>query len=213
MNLVTGATGLLGSHIVEQLRRRGRPARVLVRPGADCRWLQTQQVEFVEGDLCDPKSLAEACTGATVVYHAAARVGDWGPWQDFVRVSIDGTRHLIDAAVQAGVTRFIHISSISAYGHRNGDGLVLDETAPLGQNVYRWSYYTRAKVEAEHVVWDRHRKGLIEVSVIRPSWIYGPRDRTSIARIVKLVRNRQAKMLGDGSNRLKTVYAGNVAEC
>src|SRR5262245_55461715 len=132
MNLVTGATGLLGSHIVEQLRRRGRPVRVLVRPGADRSWLKMQNVESVDGDLFDEKSLRVACQGVTAVYHAAARVGDWGPWDDFVRVSIDGTRYLIDAAIASGVPRFIHVSSISAYGHRNGPGLVLDETAPLG---------------------------------------------------------------------------------
>jgi len=213
MNLVTGATGLLGSHIVEQLRLRGRPVRVLVRAGADRSWLATQDVELVEGDLCDDRSLTRACEGVTTIYHAAARVGDWGPWADFVRVSIDGTRHLIDAAIRAGVKRFVHVSSISAYGHRNGKDLILDESAPLGQNLYKWSYYTRAKVEAEHIVWDRHRRGLIEVTVIRPSWIYGPRDRTTIARLVNLVRTGKAKLLGDGSNRLNTVYAGNVAEC
>lgn len=213
MNLVTGASGLLGSHIVEQLRRRGRPVRVLLRRAADRAWLATQNVAFADGDLSDPASLAAACDGVTTVYHAAARVGDWGPWEDFVRVSIDGTRHLIDAAIAARVRRFVHVSSISAYGHRNGVGLVLDETAPLGRNVYRWSYYTRAKVEAEHIVWDRHRAGKIEVSVIRPSWIYGPRDRTTIGRIVNLIRRGRQRLLGDGDNRLNTVYAGNVAEC
>jgi len=213
MNLVTGASGLLGSHIVEQLRRRGRPVRVLLRRGAARGWLETQGVEYAEGDLTDAASLATACRGVGTVYHAAARVGDWGPWDDFVRVSIDGTRELIDAAAAAKVQRFVHVSSISAYGHVNGPGIVLDETAPLGQNVYRWSYYTRAKVEAERLVWDRHRRGAIPVSVIRPSWIYGPRDRTSIARIINLIRTRKAKLLGDGENRLNTVYAGNVAEC
>ena len=63
MNLVTGATGLLGSHIVEQLRRRGQPVRVLVRPTSDRSWLETQGVEFVEGDITDPASLKRACEG------------------------------------------------------------------------------------------------------------------------------------------------------
>ena len=213
MNLVTGATGLLGSHVVEQLRRRNRPVRVLVRRGADRSWLSTQNVEFVEGDLDDPASLDAACRDVQTVYHAAARVGDWGPWPDFVRVSIDGTRHLIDAAIARGVRRFVHVSSISAYGHRNGRGMVFDETAPLGQNVYKWSYYTRAKVAAEQIVWDRHQSGRIAVTVIRPSWIYGPRDRTTIGRLIGLIRTRRARLLGDGEQRLNTAYAGNIAEC
>src|SRR5882672_5280934 len=116
MNLVTGATGLLGSHIVEQLRLRNRPVRVLVRRGSDPGWLKTQGVEFAEGDLSDRPSLERACQGVKIIYHAAARVGDWGPWAEFVRITIDGSRNLFDAAEAAAVPRFIHISSISVYG-------------------------------------------------------------------------------------------------
>lgn len=210
MNLVTGATGLLGSHIVEQLRRRNRSVRVLVRRSADLSWLQTQGVEVAYGDLTDRASIDAAMNGVECVYHAAARVGDWGPWPDFQRITIDGSRNLFDAIEAASVARLIHISSISVYGHVNGEGLVFDESAPLGQNVHKWSYYTRAKVEVERMLWDR--KGRISFTVIRPSWLYGPRDRATIARMVGLVRSRKAKLLGDGENRLNMVYAGNVAE-
>lgn len=212
MNLVTGATGLLGSHIVEQLRRRKRPTRVLVRPDSDTRWLSTQGVEFVQGDLTDVESLRRACEGVKVLYHSAARVGDWGPWEEFVRITIDGTARLIDAAAEAGVERFIHISSISAYGHPDGEGLVLDETAPLGRDLHRWSYYSRAKVEAENRIWAAHRAGRIRATVIRPSWLYGPRDRASMGRLVDAIRTGRAKLIGGGDNRLNVVYAGNVAE-
>ncbi len=212
MNLVTGATGLLGSHIVEQLRLSQRPVRVLVRPGSDRTWLTPLNVEFVEGDLGDPDSLAQACAGVTTVYHAAARVGDWGPWDDFVKITIEGTRHLARAAAAAGVDRFIHISSISAYGHPDGEGLVLDETAPLGVNLHKWSYYSRAKVRAEHDLWEMYRAGKIKLTVIRPSWLYGPRDRATIFRLSRMLRQGKAKILGDGENRLNVVYAGNVAE-
>lgn len=210
MNLVTGSTGLLGSHIVEQLRRRGRPVRVLVRPGADMRWLATQGVEIATGDLTDRASVDAACAGVTAVYHAAARVGDWGPWEEFQRITIDGSRNLFDAIERAKVARLVHISSISVYGHVNGEGKVFDESAPLGQNVHRWSYYTRAKVAVEEMLWARRER--LAFTVIRPSWLYGPRDRATIARMVNLVRSGRAKLLGDGENRLNMVYAGNVAE-
>lgn len=212
MNLVTGATGLLGSHIVEQLRLRDRPVRVLVRPGSDVAWLKTQNVEFVEGDLNDGQSLARACAGVKVVYHAAARVGDWGPWKEFVQITIAGTRNLAEVAASAGCERFVHISSISAYGHPDGEGLVLNETAPLGTNLHRWSYYSRAKIEAERLLWEMHEAGKIKLTVIRPSWLYGPRDRATIFRLARLLREGKTKILGDGENRLNVVYAGNVAE-
>jgi nucleoside-diphosphate-sugar epimerase len=210
MNLVTGATGLLGSHLVEQLRRRGRPVRALVRRGSDTRWLGTQGVEVACGDLTDRTSIEAALRGVSCVYHAAARVGDWGPWEEFQRITIGGSRNLFDAIERTKVPRLIHISSISVYGHVNGEGLVLDETAPLGQNLYKWSYYTRAKVAVEHDLWERHDR--IAFTVIRPSWLYGPRDRATIARMVNLVRSGKAKLLGDGENRINMVYAGNVAE-
>ena len=212
MNLITGATGLLGSHIVEQLIKRDMPVRALVRRGSDTSWLREQPIELVEGDIVDRPSLDRAMRGVTCVYHCAARVGDWGPWHEFVRISIEGTRHVVDAAVAAGVERFIHISSISAYGHPDGDGLVLDESAPLGVDLHRWSYYSRAKVQAEEIVWKAHNAGKLKVTVIRPSWLYGPRDRTTIARLSGLIRSGKAKLLGDGDNRLNVVYAGNVAE-
>ncbi|RJP37025.1 MAG: NAD-dependent epimerase/dehydratase family protein [Phycisphaerales bacterium] len=210
--LITGATGLLGSHIAEQLRNRGVPVVALTRPDSDTSFLKEIGVRCAQGDLSDPASIARAMKGIDTVYHAAARVGDWGPWDEFVRFTIDGTRNVLDAARAAGVRRFVHVSSISAYGHVNEPGRVLDESAPLGRSVGRWSYYTRAKVEAERIVWQAHASGGLTVSVIRPSWLYGPRDRATLARLITAIRRRKAKLLGDGENRLNVVHAANVAE-
>lgn len=210
--LVTGASGLLGSHIAEQLRRREFPVRALVRPTSDTSFLRKIGAEIVHGRLDDPASLRAACAGVDAVYHAAARVGDWGPWREFVRDTVEGTQHLLDVAAEAKVRRFLHISSISAYGHVNGEGLVLDESAPLGQCLYKWAYYSRAKVLAEERVWTMHRSGRLPVTVIRPSWLYGPRDRATLPRLLESIRNRKLKIIGDGENRLNVVHAGNVGE-
>lgn len=212
LNLVTGATGLLGSHLAEQLVRRGKRVRALVRPTSDTSFLRSLGVELCEGDVTDADALKRACQGVTVVYHSAARVGDWGPWHEFVEITIEATRKLVEAATRAKVKRFLHISSISAYGHVNGKGLVLDESAPLGRELKRWSYYSRAKVAAEELVWAAHRRGDLSVTVIRPSWLYGPRDRATIGRVCDSIRKKKIKLIGDGSNRLNVVHAGNVAE-
>ena len=212
MNLVTGAIGLLGSHIVEKLRKQGQDVRALVRPQSDTSFIDSLGVEKAIGDITDPDSLKRAMDGVKTVYHAAAKVGDWGPWREFVAISIDGTRNVIEAAARAGVERFLHVSSISAYGHPDGEGLVLDETAPLGQNLHKWSYYSRAKVEAEKIVWQAHQKGDIQVTVIRPSWLYGERDRASMPRLIRAIKSGKAKLVGDGTNRLNLTYAGNEAD-
>jgi nucleoside-diphosphate-sugar epimerase len=212
MNLVTGATGLLGSHIVEKLVQAGQPVRALVRPTSDTRYLDEWGVEKVPGDVTDPQSLPAALKGITTVYNVAAKVGDWGPWHEFVEVSIEGTRNMLDAARAAGVGRFLHVSSISAYGHPDGKGLVLDETAPLGVNLHRWSYYSRAKAKAEQLAWEYYRRGDIPLTVVKPSWLYGPRDRASMPRLVRAIRAGKGKLIGDGGNKLNLTYAGNEAE-
>ena len=212
MNLVTGASGLLGSHIVEQLVSAGQAVRALVRTGSDTRLLDEWKVDKALGDVTDLESIRRAMSGVRTVYHVAAQVGDWGPWERFVAVTIDGTGNMLTAARQAGVGRFLHVSSISAYGHPDGEGLVLDESAPLGVGLHKWSYYSRAKVEAENLVWAAHRAGEVPVTVVKPSWLYGPRDRASMPRLVRAIRAGKAKLLGDGNNRLNLTYAGNEAE-
>jgi 2-alkyl-3-oxoalkanoate reductase len=211
MNLVTGATGLLGSHIVEQLRLRDMPVRVLLRKSSDRTWLNAMGVDFVEGDVTDPASLRRACSGVDCVFHSAAKVGDWGPWEDFQRITIDGTQNILDASAAAGVRRFVHISSISVYGYHTND-IVVDETFDLGYKLYKWAYYSKSKVLAEQRAWEAHRQGKFELAVIRPAWIYGPRDRTTVARLVSMIQGGRAKILGRGDNRLNVVYAGNIAE-
>ncbi len=212
MNLVTGATGLLGSHIVEKLLAGGQAVRVLVRKDSDTRLLDSWKVEKACGDVTDAQSLQAAMKGVQTVYHAAAQVGDWGKWERFVAVSIEGTRNMLAAAREAKVRRFLQIGSISTYGHPDGEGLVLDETAPLGANLHKWSYYSRAKVQAVQLAWEAHKRGEVPVTVVNPSWLYGPRDRASMPRLIRAIRAGKGKIVGDGTNRLNLTYAGNEAE-
>src|SRR5205823_14416651 len=94
LNVVTGATGLLGSHVAEQLIRRGERVRAMVRPSSDTTLLRSLGVELVTGDLLDAAAVRQALTGAGVVYHCAARVGDWGAWAQFRADVIDTTANL-----------------------------------------------------------------------------------------------------------------------
>src|SRR4051794_10375415 len=103
LNVVTGATGLLGSHIAEQLIRRGERVRALVRQNSDTTFLRSLGVELVTGDLLDADTLRQALTGAAVVYHCAARVGDWGSWAQFRAEVIDTTANLVAACRAAAV--------------------------------------------------------------------------------------------------------------
>jgi nucleoside-diphosphate-sugar epimerase len=211
--LVTGATGLLGSHIAERLVARGESVRALVRPSSDTTFLESIGVELTRGDLTDPDSCAEALRGARVVYHAAAKVGDWGTWDEFQSACLDATESLARAAIAAGVDRFLHISSTSAYGHPPRTGKPITEDHPLGVGIWwPWDYYTISKVESERILWRLAREEGLPLTVIRPSWLYGERDRTTTARLISRMREAGVPVIGPGDNPLSAIYAGNVAD-
>lgn len=207
LNLVTGATGLLGSHVVARLKSQGERVRALVRPGSDVAFLQELGVEMCPGDLQDPQSLACAVAGVDVVYHCAARVGDWGSWRDFQANVIDATGHLIEACRAAEVGRLLHVSSIAVYGHPPPKDRITEDE-PQGQRLRYLDHYCRAKMLAERLVW----KFGPEVTVVRPSWIYGPRDRNALPRLVNALRGRWVKIQGTGDNLLNIVHAADVAD-
>lgn len=211
--LVTGATGLLGSHIAERLVGRGDRVRALVRPTSDVRFLESLGVQLVVGDLADPRACDQAVQGVGVVYHSAAKVGDWGTWDEFRTDVVEATDRLARASIDAGVSRFVQISSTSAYGHPPEGGPPIVESAPLGVGLWPiWDGYTWSKVEAERVLWGLVETRGLRLTVIRPSWLYGERDRTTTARLVRRMRAGGIPTIGRGDNPLSAVHAGVVAD-
>ncbi len=207
-NVITGATGMLGSHIAERLTARGEQVRALVRPASDTAFLKGLGAELVFGDINDPVSLRRAVDGADVVYHCAARVGEWGPWRQFQEQVIDVAGRVFDACRAAGVGRVLHVSSITVYGHPAERAALFTEDEPLGQNLWLWDYYCRAKIETE----DLCRRYPGDWTIVRPSWIYGPRDRTTLPRLFKAMKAGRVAIIGRGDNQVNIVYAGDVAE-
>ncbi len=212
LTLVTGATGFLGSHIVGRLVRDGQPVRALVRPSSDTRFLDQLGVEKITGDLTDPSSAERACAGVEVIYHAAAKCTDWGPRREFEKHVVQATGNLAHAARQASVRRFVHISSVSAYANPGGKNPVLDETSPLAERTQRWDHYAHAKAQAERDLWRLHERGDLPLTIVRPAWIYGPRDRAFVARFHRLLTRGRVCVLGDGSNLISTIFVGSVVE-
>src|SRR5438309_9356428 len=114
--LVTGATGLLGSHLIELLLERGERPRALVRPGDSVAGLPGA-VDIAWGDVVDRKALAPAVHGVDSVLNCAARTGPWGPDAEYQRTNVHGLECLVDAAADAGVERLVHVSSITVHGN------------------------------------------------------------------------------------------------
>lgn len=208
LNVLTGATGQLGSHIAEQLRSAGEAVRAFVRPGSDTAFLQQIGAEIVSGEMTDSSAMRQAVAGADIVYNCAARVSDWGPWAAFEAEAAACTRNLLDACRAQNVSRLLHVSSISVYGHHKlAPGEEITESTPLGKKFWLWDYYPRAKLLAENMVWELGQN----VTVVRPSWIYGPRDRITIPRVVAALQAGKGMVVGKGDNLLNIIYAGDVA--
>jgi 2-alkyl-3-oxoalkanoate reductase len=206
-NVITGATGLLGSHIAEQLVIRGEKVRALVRPSSDTTFLKSLGAELVVSDFTDPQSLQRAFDGADIVYHCAARVGEWGPWRQFQEQIIDVADRVFWACLGASVGRLLHVSSISVYGHPPDRAELFTEDEPIGQNLWSWDNYCRAKIAAEKLCHEYPG----DWTIVRPSWIYGPRDRNSLPRFFKALAAGRVAITGRGDNLLNVIYAGDVA--
>jgi nucleoside-diphosphate-sugar epimerase len=205
---ITGATGLVGSHAAEEAVRRGHRVRALVRASSDTRWLDRWGVEQVPGDLEDADSLRRGCEGADWVFNCAAKVGDWGTLEEFRRLNVDAFRLLLDAAVAAGVARFVHVSSLGVYEGRDHAGT--DETVPPAAQSL--DAYTRSKVEAEELALRVHREKHLAVSVVRPGFIYGPRDRTVLPKLLDALRNKRFFYFGSGDQVLNCIYVKNLVK-
>jgi nucleoside-diphosphate-sugar epimerase len=204
--LVTGATGLLGSHVVDLLLERGERVRALARPGEDVTRLLAQGVEVVWGDMGDRASLAAAVASVARVLHCAARTGPWGPEVEYAAANVRGLTDLIEESLKAGVRRIVHVSSITVHGNDVRGAAV--ETAPLRVEP---NPYSRTKVAGERLIETLVRERGAPVVIVRPGWIYGPRDRASFARFAAMIERGKMVMIGGGDNVVPLIYARDVA--
>ena len=209
--LVTGATGFLGSHIAERLVQRGDDVRALVRPTSNTAFLESLGVELVPGDVTNAITLPAALDGVDVVYHAAAKVDDWGPWGDYRTVTINGTRNMLKAATTVGVKRFLHVSTDGVYRYRD---LVkgVDEDSPYEKRFGWLDYYRRSKTAAEKIARRVHKSGALQVSIVRPALILGERDSSMLPGLLAFLKSATAVIMGSGRNQLPCVYVGDVAD-
>ena len=207
--LITGATGLVGSHFAEQMRKRGYRVRALVRKPSQCTDLVSWGVDLVEGDMTNRDSLRRASNGVTVVVHCAAKVGDWGPTDAYRSVNVDGLRDLLEAVkAQTTLKRFVHVSSLGVYPARDHYGT--DEFEPVSTTGI--DGYTLTKVEAENIVREHIRERQLPAVVLRPGFIYGPRDQTIIPKVLARLKSGGFKFLGTGQQLLNNTYVGNLVE-
>lgn len=208
--LVTGAAGLVGTHVLEALRARGERPRALVRAHSRA-VVERFGAEAVVGDVTDPASWERAAQGVNAIVHTAALVVTRDSFEEFTRVNVGGTRLAVEAARRAGA-RLVHVSSVAIYGRTEvyaAGRYGATEDYPL-QPLPAGDFYARSKRSAEQVVQEAAGGGLSAIA-IRPNVIYGARDQLFTRRLIASLKRGLVPKIGPGTNHLSCVYAGNVA--
>lgn len=204
--LVTGGGGFLGGAIARRLVERGDAVRSLAR--GDYPELRGLGVETLRGDVSDPSAVTQAVEGCEVVYHVAAKAGVWGPFEEYHRANVVGTRNVVEACRAAGVPRLVFTSSPSVvFSGRDMEGV--DESTPYPDHFE--APYPATKAEAERTVLAANGPGLATVA-LRPHLIWGPGDNHLVPRILARARAGRLVRIGRDSKPIDATYIDNAAE-
>ena len=203
---VTGGTGFTGGYLCKNLVRRGYEVRALARPGSDVRALKELGVTIVSGDLTDRESIKGKVAGADVVFHIAATYRQEGiPKEQFWRVNVEGTRNMLEEALEAGVKRFVHCSTVGVQGEIKNPPAT--EDAPYNPG----DWYQESKMEGELLALRYYREKGLPVTVVRPVGIYGPGD-TRFLKIFRHINNGTFRMIGSGKVLYHMTFVEDLVE-
>lgn len=207
--LVTGASGFIGSRLVETLRLREQAdVRALVHNPGNASRLARLDVEMVQGDLAHAAEVSRLVADCDAVFHCAIGTS-WGEPKHIREVTVGGTARLLEAASEANVQRFLHVSTMAVYGNDSDLTGSVDETQPV--RPVAGSVYGETKAAAERAVLSAAAKGLPAV-VFRPARVYGPFSRIFIMRPLAAIAASSFRWLGSPDVPADMVYVDTVVE-
>jgi len=209
--------------VAEWLRAQGFAVRALHRSTSNTRHLSELGCELVEGevgggevrggdvgrgDLGDV-AMGSLIEGCDALVHSAALLYSGLPWEEVRRRNVEGAARVFRAAAAAGVRRSVHLSTVAVYGAVQG---LVDEGDHLEGSLDPHEFYARSKREAEDAVAVATDTSGMSVTLLRPSAVYGERDRLFTPRVISMLRRPVHPMPGGGRTPLPLIYAGNLAE-
>jgi nucleoside-diphosphate-sugar epimerase len=205
--LITGATGLLGGHLIQALQERGEQIRALVLPVENADKLVAQGVEVVRGDITDASTLGPAVQDVDLIFHLAGMMGVHRPLADYRLVNVTGTENLYKAAQAAAVRRFVHTSSHTVYGL--GYGRFMVEEDPLKPDA---DPYSITKAEGDRMMRRLMIDSDVETVILRPGTFFGAGDRLHFGRMAQKVKDGKGLIIGKGNNALPFCYVTDVVQ-
>lgn len=203
--LVTGACGFSGSHMVDLLIEKGYEVVATDRENAPRRWLNPY-ANFIPSDLLDKSSLEKVVKNCDIIFHPAAVFNYSAPLEDLVKVNVIGTKNLLDVAVANGVKRVIIWSTAGVYDVSKLKDGAIDEEGPIGPS----NNYEYSKLKQEELAMEYHITGKIEITILRPAPIYGPRNLYGFANIVLAVSQLPAVIVPIIDNKSVSVHVKDV---
>jgi nucleoside-diphosphate-sugar epimerase len=219
--LVTGAAGWLGSRLVESLLNglpehealKTAPARLRLRclllPGQDAAPLKklSDRIEIVNGDIRNAEDCSRLCANASgaILFHTAGIIHP-PKVADFYAINLEGTKHLLDAAIKAGVRRAVVVSSNSPCGCNPHPDHLFDELSPF----HPYMHYGRSKMLMELAVNERSKK--IKTVLIRAPWFYGPNQPPRQTLFFRMIRDGKGPIVGSGDNLRSMAYVDNLCQ-
>ena len=205
--LLTGATGLLGGHLLQELQARGEHIRALVLPVENAEKLIAQGVDVVRGDVTDASTVVPAVKDIDIIIHLAGMMGVNRPLAEYRLVNVTGSENLYRAAQAAGVRRFVHTSSHTVYGL--GYGRFLTEKDALWPDP---DPYSITKAEVDRLIRRLMLNSGMETVILRPGTFFGPGDRLHFGRMAQRMKNGKGVLIGRGDNALPFCYVTDVAQ-
>src|SRR5438874_10252329 len=205
--LITGATGLLGGHLIKELQQRNEEIRALVLPVENAHNLLKQGIEVVRGDITDARSLEPAVKNVQLIFHLAGMMGVWRPLADYRLVNVNGSENLYRAAQRGGVRRFVHTSSHTVYGL--GHGRFLTENDRLRPDP---DPYSLTKAEGDRLMRRLMLTSDVETVILRPGTFFGPGDRLHFGRMAQKMKDGKGVIIGRGNNALPFCYVTDVVQ-
>jgi nucleoside-diphosphate-sugar epimerase len=196
---VTGAAGFIGAAVAQRLASEGAEVvGIEVSPELASR-VSATGAEARVADISDPGAITEALSDAEMVVHTAAFVREWGPMKDFIRVNVEGTANVLDAAEVAGNARVVQISSVVVFGYA--------DTSHQDESAFRRNMgvpYVDTKSASDRIA---ARRGAV---IVRPGDVYGPGSLSWVVRPVELMRSRRFAVPGKGDGTMLPIYVDDL---
>lgn len=206
---ITGSTGFIGSFVVQKLSQTDHELHCLVRKGSNASLLEKIGAQQVEGDLTDKGSLLEGMKGCDWVVNIAAAYEFWLPKKDiYHNVNVTGTRNVMECALECGVSKVVHVSTVAIYGKPPQSPFT--EESPVGP--VRFSRYAQTKYEGDVIAWDLYEKQGLPLVVIYPGGVLGSCDPKTTGQYILMMINRKLPAVVFPDVLFPWIHVRDVAE-